>query len=661
MIRLPFQRIRFLILAAGVLLAGSADSFLLGDEEENWAARFKSRMTPALEKALADLKENDKLDVYAVMLDRLAPHEIEGEVAGLSRKARAQALSRRLMSFAERSQAGLRDFLKSERTAGKASQPRILWIANAIRFQATGDVIRRAARLQGVGYLALLEARPPESYQDRVSPSRTVSVPRAARAPGGTLAGTRSIGQNLIKLQAYLCWINGVTGQGVVIVNIDSGVDYTHPDLVNQIWDNPGELPNGQDDDGNGYVDDFMGWDFIFDDNDPYPYSWDEHGTATAGIVCGDGTGGIITGMAPDAQMAVARVAGEGDYWEAQQYAVAIGADVITSSYSYKWEYNKPDYHMFRTCTDMELAAGIIHSNSIGNQGDQTTYYPIPWNISTPGNCPGPWIHPDQVMAGRSSVLGVSGIYLDDTLYTGSGQGPSAWEDILLYDSGYKHSQNPVYWDYPYGGFGGGQPGLLKPDVCAYTFVTTTDIGGGYDYTFGGTSGATPHVGGAFCLMLSANPHLSPRKISQALQETAEDMGTQGKDLRFGAGKIQVADAILRTQHSVEASTTQPSLNSTLDLRVSGIPGETYRILCGLNPGRTFIPWINTAVDLGQPFKRLFYGVIPPGGETSHTLAVSGNSALVGLSVYFQGIENDIAGPYQRWLVSLVEKVTVQP
>jgi len=657
----PFRRFRIILLVAGIFLVGPADALLCQEDDGNWATRFRSGLTPALEKALADLESGEKLDVYAVMLDRLSPHDLERGLAGLSRRGRAREVAGQLRAFAESSQTGLRAFLKEQRGAGKATRPRILWLVNAVRFQATGGVIRRAARLPGVGYLGLLEARPAKAYQDRgPSSGSRPSLPAPSR-PGGTRSGPRSIGQNLVKLQAYLCWINGFTGQGELILNIDSGVDYTHPDLVNQIWSNPGELPNGLDDDGNGYVDDFMGWDFLADDNDPYPYSWDEHGTATAGIVCGDGTGGIATGMAPDARMAIARINNEADYWEAQQYAVAIGADAITSSYSYKWDFSKPDYHMFRTCADMELAAGIIHANSIGNQGDSTIVYPIPWNISTPGNCPGPWIHPDQVEGGQSSVIGVSGIYLDDTLYTGSGQGPSAWEDVLIYDPSYKHSQNPLYWDYPYGGFSNGQPGLLKPDLCAYTYVTTTDIGGGYDYNFGGTSAATPHVGGAFCLMLSANPHLSPRKIAQALQETAEDMGSPGKDTRYGAGKIQVAAAILKTRHNVQAATTRPSLNSTFDLGVSGIPGETYRILCGLNPGRTFIPWINQAVDLAYPFKRLFYGVIPASGETFHTISVSGNSSLVGLSVYFQGIENDVAGPHQRWLVSLVEKVTVQP
>jgi len=122
-------------------------------------------------------------------------------------------------------------------------------------------------------------------------------------------------------------------------------VDYTHPDLADHIWVNPGEDINGNgvvdssdwngiDDDLNGYVDDLRGW--AFGANSPEVMDEDGHGTATAGIVLGDGTGGSVTGVAPEATMMILKnyVGGESQYWEAQQYAIMMGADVITSSVS---------------------------------------------------------------------------------------------------------------------------------------------------------------------------------------------------------------------------------------------------------------------------------------------------------------------------------------
>ena len=68
-----------------------------------------------------------------------------------------------------------------------------------------------------------------------------------------------------------------VTGDGTVVAVIDTGIDYNHPDLDANIWVNPGEIAdNGIDDDGNGFVDDVHGYDFVNEDNDPF----DDNSTA---------------------------------------------------------------------------------------------------------------------------------------------------------------------------------------------------------------------------------------------------------------------------------------------------------------------------------------------------------------------------------------------
>ncbi len=81
----------------------------------------------------------------------------------------------------------------------------------------------------------------------------------------------------------------------VIIALIDTGVDYTHEDLKGSIWTNDDEIPNnGIDDDNNGYIDDYYGWNFYNNSNRVYTGSEDEHGTHGAGTIAAsidNGTG----------------------------------------------------------------------------------------------------------------------------------------------------------------------------------------------------------------------------------------------------------------------------------------------------------------------------------------------------------------------------------
>ncbi len=157
-----------------------------------------------------------------------------------------------------------------------------------------------------------------------------------------------SLQGHLEVIEAYRGWDIATSAQPVVIAVIDSGVDIDHPDLEGNIWSNPLEKKNDLDDDGNDFVDDLHGWDFIENSADPRPKLDPgtpensigvQHGTSVAGIIAADGNNGIgIAGVAWSAQMMSLRVLnqfGSGNsenVTKALKYAIEQQVDIINLS-----------------------------------------------------------------------------------------------------------------------------------------------------------------------------------------------------------------------------------------------------------------------------------------------------------------------------------------
>ncbi len=505
-------------------------------------------LSPELAEQLARAAATSQVGFVAVLRTQADPLVLRIETERVARTegrraARAHGCQR-LKQLARASQSAPLAYLEQRAWLGQVEEHRALWIANAIAGRATPEAIAGLAELPEIALLLWNPAVDVAQQLDEVVPGGGL---RAAPAGAEGDAGLRPvIGWHLQRVGAPQAWAQGYTGAGVVVGVIDTGVDYTHPDLAGHLWVNEDEVPwNGIDDDFNGYVDDTLGWNFVMNNNNPMGAGASDHGTRAAGVVAGDGTSGTATGVAPQALIMSLKAAGSdwGDVVEAIQYAGDNGADVISMSLTQKWSsMPKPNYAFWRQITDNELAVGMLHANSIGNSGDEINVNPIPFNIGVPGSCPSAWVHPDQYLAGGvSAVLAVGSVDSLSVLSDFSSRGPFAWENITAVWPQYIYAMPPAYRDYPYST---GDGGLIKPDLLAPgEDVLSTRLGGGY-LTFNGTSAACPHVSGALALLAQARPGITPAEAALALQLGAVDLGPPGKDNDYGAGLLNLPAAI---------------------------------------------------------------------------------------------------------------------
>ncbi len=380
---------------------------------------------------------------------------------------------------------------------GSVENIRPLWICNIIRFDADEHVIAQIDKTGMDGYIRASIPKEALLFDPRERPSVEI--------PGD------SISWSVERIGAPSIWLDyGLDGSGVLVALLDSGVDFGNINLDGALWRNPGgEIPfNGIDDDGNGYIDDWRGYDWPEDD--PWPHDEHGHGTHVAGTIAGRGIMGMATGVAPGCEVLPLKVLNdsgmgeEADVWEAIQYAIEAGARVMNLSIG--WRYGPDtDRATWRAAVDAACAAGVVMSIAGGNEGGT---YGAPDNLRTPGDVP------------RALTVGASTI--TNELASFSSVGPVSWSAV------------DGYGDYPY------PPGLIKPDIVAPgDSVPSSTLGGGLAY-WDGTSMACPHVSGAAALLVQFAPDITHDSVKTILESSAIDLGPVGKDSLFGSGLLDL-------------------------------------------------------------------------------------------------------------------------
>lgn len=456
-------------------------------------------------------KGDEMIDVTIVLksqIDDAKLHAMAGRTD--DKMIQREIVVNELKDFSSRQQADVMSVLKAEETNGNVTAIRSLWIVNAISCETSRDVIYQLSTHPDVAVI---------SYNNEVG---LIAKEDAALIE---TSSTRGPASHVVTVNADDVWNQGYTGKNVIVAVLDSGTNIFHNDLKDHLWegDVDGETVNGWNVIANNSN--------IVDDNG--------HGTHCAGIVCGDGTSGTTSGVAPDANlMTVKTLAATGtgsvdNMIAGVQFAIEHGADILSISYGFKsYQISVAQKELIRDAFNEVLTAGAIVCAAVGNDGNTIG---APYNVDYPAACPSPWRNPDQTLAGGlSSVIAVGA----NDLATSS-QGPSTWEDT-------------EYNDYIYNE--GESMGLIRPDITAPgSMIYSLNHTHNNAYKLmSGSSQSTPAVAGVMALMLEKNSSLKPAQITEIIETTAADKPTSKNNI-VGAGRVDAFNAVANTTEGEKA------------------------------------------------------------------------------------------------------------
>ena len=462
---------------------------------------------PELEAEMQRIGDEDRIEVIVLMKAQYDRSQLRQRADYYpSREERRAFVVNELKTFTEASQYDLKLILAEMESRGMISSVHSLWSANTLYFEATKTALLDLSERADIETISL-------NIQHQWIPEGETQKRASA---------TREVTPNIVQVNADQVWELGYTGAGVVVAVVDSGVNYDHFDLADHLWDGGEEFPH-------------HGYDVVNGDNDPMDDKG--HGTHCAGTVCGDGTAGSLTGIAPDATlMCVKSIRGDGfggavNIAGGMEWAVEHGCDLISMSLGMV-DAGTTDKEILRRTCEAVLDAGIVAMVCAGNEGNaflQMTY-PVPNNVRVPASCPPPYLDPDQMAnpGALSCVVAVGAVNYNDAAADFTSRGPVTWQDTEFGDYAY----NPGI-------------GLIRPDVCAPGVnIKSLDYNNTNGYTnMDGTSQATPCVAGIVALMMQKNPELTPAEIYRILEETSVKL-TPTKSNTSGVGRVDALAAV---------------------------------------------------------------------------------------------------------------------
>jgi len=447
------------------------------------------KIEPALLKKLL-LEKESHVRFIVRLAERADLSDARGQVGALACRQRVITA---LQTTAERTQVGIRAFLVQEQAAGRVADVCPFWIFNGLALTGSRETaFALAARPEVAALLADHQRRLPDASAQGIDlagilsdsaetcpgwpgPGLTVeTLPKPVLSPALSEACPepvegRSAGPvewNIARIRAPLVWdALGINGTGLVVANVDSGVDWLHPALQSRYQ---GYDPHSVAHQHTGNWFDATGEGAV------YPVDGNGHGTHTMGIIVGGGGVGVAPGARWIAVRAFNSVGIGYDSWihAAFEWLLApagdpaLAPDVVNNS----WGNNVGSNEVFRDDVRALRQAGILTVFSAGNNG------PGRGTLGSPASYP--------------ETLAVGATDADDEIASFSSRGPSPW-------------------------------GEVKPEIVAPGVAVRSTLPGGSYGAKQGTSMAVPHVAGVLVLMLQADSSLTVTDAEGAVASTA--------------------------------------------------------------------------------------------------------------------------------------------
>ncbi len=349
----------------------------------------------------------------------------------------------------------------------------------------------------------------------------TLAIPNDASF--GTLWGLNNPGQSPgtsgTDINAPEAWETTTGSRNVVVAVIDSGLDYTHPDLAANVWTNPREIAgDGIDNDANGFVDDVRGWDFANADADPMDD--DGHGTHVSGTIGAVGNNAIgVTGV---------------------NWRVSIMGLKFLDAEGNGYTSNAVAAVTYATRMRRDFGMNVVAINA--SWGGETRSIALADAITA---------------AGRAGILFVAAAGNESSNNDRVATYPANQADDAVIAVAATNRSNRLA---EFSNYGSTTVDLAAPGVA----ILSTVPGGGYA-SFSGTSMATPYVTGTVALMAAANPRATAAEIRSALLSTVKPVAALSRKVATG-GLLDAAAAV--------RAITQPATTPTTEGTVTTLPRD---------------------------------------------------------------------------------------